>query len=56
MVSDNKRFFFTFNREIWPENDCFGAASAAPEDEFMLLRDIFTTNLGPGKLRSIAVH
>lgn len=37
------------HREIWPENDCFGAASAAPEEEFMLLHDIFTTNLGPGK-------
>ncbi|KAJ6639151.1 hypothetical protein Bhyg_11891, partial [Pseudolycoriella hygida] len=33
--------------EVWPENDCFGSASAAPEDEFILLHEIFTTNLGP---------
>lgn len=40
-------------REVWPEDDCFGSFTAAPEDELMLLRDIFITNLGPGKLFTI---
>lgn len=33
-------------REVWPENDCFGAISAAPEDELLLLREIFLYNIG----------
>lgn len=37
------------HRDIWPENDDFGSFTAAPEDELMLLREIFTTNLNPGK-------
>ncbi|XP_055851009.1 protein timeless homolog [Episyrphus balteatus] len=33
-------------REVWPENDCFGAMTAAPEDELLLLREIFLYNIG----------
>ncbi|XP_063704948.1 protein timeless homolog [Culicoides brevitarsis] len=32
-------------REVWPENDHFGAPTLAPEDELLLLRDIFFANL-----------
>ncbi|KAH8336332.1 hypothetical protein KR059_001944 [Drosophila kikkawai] len=32
-------------REVWPENDVFGAISAAPEDELLLLREIFMHNI-----------
>ncbi|XP_037944705.1 protein timeless homolog [Teleopsis dalmanni] len=28
-------------REVWPENDVFGSISAAPEDELLLLREIY---------------
>lgn len=38
---------------MWPQDDCFGSTSAAPEDELMLLRDVFFTNLGPGKCNNI---
>lgn len=34
---------------MWPENDHFGALTLAPEDELMLLRDIFFANLPQGK-------
>ncbi|XP_038077743.1 protein timeless homolog isoform X2 [Patiria miniata] len=32
-------------REVWPENDIFGAVDIGPEDEFMALREIHFTNL-----------
>uniref|UniRef100_A0A0K8V7G8 Protein timeless n=1 Tax=Bactrocera latifrons TaxID=174628 RepID=A0A0K8V7G8_BACLA len=32
-------------REVWPENDAFGAMSAAPEDELLLLREIYMHNI-----------
>ncbi|XP_036673902.3 protein timeless homolog isoform X1 [Drosophila suzukii] len=32
-------------REVWPENEVFGAISAAPEDELLLLREIFMSNI-----------
>ncbi|EDW97197.2 protein timeless homolog [Drosophila yakuba] len=32
-------------REVWPENEVFGAISAAPEDELLLLREIFMYNI-----------
>ncbi|EDV41642.2 uncharacterized protein Dana_GF17582, isoform B [Drosophila ananassae] len=32
-------------REVWPENEVFGAISAAPEDELLLLREIFMHNI-----------
>lgn len=38
--------YFLFYREVWPEDDCFGSLTAAPEDELMLLREIFFTDLG----------
>lgn len=41
-------YFFYF-RDVWPEGDCFGTYTATPEEELMLLRDIFYTNLGPGE-------
>lgn len=34
-----------FLREVWPENDCFGYANMAPEEEFMAIRDIFMANI-----------
>lgn len=34
---------------MWPENDHFGALTLAPEDELMLLREIFFANLPQGK-------
>lgn len=36
-------------REVWPENDVFGAITAAPEDELLLLREIFMHNITTGK-------
>ncbi|XP_023158675.1 protein timeless homolog [Ceratitis capitata] len=35
-------------REVWPENDAFGAMSAAPEDELLLLREIYMHNIESG--------
>ncbi|KXJ75189.1 hypothetical protein RP20_CCG012151 [Aedes albopictus] len=32
-------------REVWPKDDCFGSAASAPEDELMLLKEIFLANL-----------
>ncbi|XP_062536634.1 protein timeless homolog isoform X2 [Armigeres subalbatus] len=32
-------------REVWPEDDCFGSQASAPEDELMLLKEIFLANL-----------
>lgn len=32
-------------REVWPEDDCFGSLASAPEDELMLLKEIFLANL-----------
>ncbi|XP_073816308.1 circadian regulator timeout isoform X1 [Musca autumnalis] len=37
-------------REVWPENDVFGAMSAAPEDELLLMREIFMHNITTGML------
>lgn len=36
-------------RDVWPQSECFGSSDAAPEDELLLLRDIFITNLNSGK-------
>lgn len=36
-------------REVWPEDDCFGSPNSTPEDELLLLREIFFTDLGGGK-------
>ncbi|XP_055324474.1 protein timeless homolog [Sitodiplosis mosellana] len=35
-------------REVWPQSDCFGSENSQPEDELLLLRDIFMTNLNSG--------
>jgi len=35
-----KKNLFVKNREVWPENDAFGAQDADAEDEFMALREI----------------
>ncbi|XP_069688768.1 protein timeless homolog [Periplaneta americana] len=32
-------------REVWPENDSFGNANMAPEEEFEALRDIFMADI-----------
>ncbi|XP_055604879.1 protein timeless homolog [Uranotaenia lowii] len=32
-------------REVWLEDDCFGSSASAPEDELMLLKEIFLANL-----------
>ncbi|EDV93232.1 GH18380 [Drosophila grimshawi] len=32
-------------REVWPEEDVFGSYTAAPEDEWLLLREIFMHNI-----------
>ncbi len=32
-------------REVWPENDAFGAADADAEDEFMALREILFADI-----------
>lgn len=32
-------------REVWPEDDVFGSITAAPEDELLLLREIFMHNI-----------
>ncbi|XP_001998905.3 protein timeless homolog [Drosophila mojavensis] len=32
-------------REVWPEEDVFGSYTAAPEDELLLLREIFMHNI-----------
>ncbi|XP_060645851.1 protein timeless homolog [Drosophila nasuta] len=32
-------------REVWPEDDVFGSITAAPEDELLLLREIFVHNI-----------
>ncbi|XP_031631724.1 protein timeless homolog [Contarinia nasturtii] len=39
-------------REVWPQSDCFGSENAQPEDELLLLRDVFMTNLNSGNIES----
>ncbi|GLH06684.1 Protein timeless [Gryllus bimaculatus] len=34
------------SREVWPENDSFGAPNPAPEEEILALKDIFLADLG----------
>jgi hypothetical protein len=40
----NSKWFGCF-REVWPENDAFGAADADAEDEFMALREILFADI-----------
>lgn len=44
---------YYISREVWPENDVFGAMSAAPEDELLLMREIFMHNITTGKFLNI---
>lgn len=37
---------YLFCREVWPENDSFGHAGLAPEEEFLSMREIFMTDIG----------
>lgn len=39
-------------REVWPENDAFGAMSAAPEDELLLLREIYMHNIESAEIEN----
>ena len=39
-------------REVWPENDCFGSFVSAPEDELLLLREVYMTDLQYGEFES----
>lgn len=44
--------FYYLNREVWPQSDCFGTENAQPEEDLLLLRDIFMTNLNSGEFQS----
>lgn len=33
-------------REVWPENDAFGADPSAPEEEYLIFQEIFFADLG----------
>ena len=45
---------FLLFREVWPENDAFGAADADAEDEFMALREILFADIPkPPHLREL---
>ena len=35
-------------RDVWPEGEVFGAPEVGPEDELLLLRELYNTEL-PGK-------
>lgn len=37
-------------RVCWPESECFGVQDAQPEDELMVMKDIFLADLETGKL------
>lgn len=43
--------FGHLNREVWPQSDCFGSTNAQPEEDLLLLRDIFMTNLNSGEFQ-----
>ena len=36
---------FRASREVWPENEAFGAADADTEDEFMAMREILMADI-----------
>lgn len=37
-------------REVWPENDIFGAISMQPDEEFTVMRTIFMADIGAESL------
>lgn len=40
-------------REVWPDDDSFGKSSAAPEEELVLLKEIYMTDLHVGEYNLI---
>lgn len=42
-------FEFSFRSDVWPNDACFGSSTASAEEELMMLRDIFFTDLGVGE-------
>ena len=38
-------------RACWTESECFGAQNIQPEDELMLMKEIYLTDLATGKLQ-----
>lgn len=36
-------------RSCWPDSECFGAQDAQPEDELMLMREIYIADIGTGE-------
>lgn len=36
-------------RACWTDTECFGAQNAQPEDELMLMKEIYLTNLATGE-------
>jgi timeless len=36
-------------RACWPESECFGAQNAQPEDELMLMKEIYMADLEMGE-------
>jgi hypothetical protein len=36
---------FIIYREVWPEDDVFGSISCPPEEELLILREIFLTSV-----------
>lgn len=40
------------SRDVWPEGDVFGAAEVQPDEELLILREIFHADLSSGKSSS----
>lgn len=36
-------------RVCWPDTECFGAQEAQPEDDLMLMKEIYMADLGTGE-------
>lgn len=41
-------------RACWTDSECFGAPNAQPEDELMLMKEIYLTNLATGEFLPLA--
>lgn len=39
-------------RACWTDTECFGAQNVQPEDELMLMKEIYLADLGTGELRA----
>ncbi|KAL1452666.1 hypothetical protein WDU94_006873 [Cyamophila willieti] len=44
------------SREVWPENDVFGSMSCPPEDELLILREIYLTSVLQPKVLRYLLH